>query len=60
MQPAADFFAAAAAGTLPSVSYIDPDFIEYPPANDDDAPADVRDGQRLIVQIVNALMKGPA
>jgi len=44
VQPAADFFAAAAAGTLPSVSYIDPDFIEYPPANDDDAPADVRDG----------------
>ncbi|MDP1913220.1 alkaline phosphatase family protein [Brevundimonas sp.] len=60
IRPAADFFAAAAAGTLPSVAYIDPDFIEYPPANDDHAPANVRDGQRLIARIVNALMKGPA
>ncbi len=60
VRPAADFYADAAAGRLPSVSYIDPDFIEAPPANDDHAPADVRDGQRLVGKIVNALMKGPA
>ena len=59
IRPSKEFFQAAAAGTLPSVSYIDPDFIEYPPANDDHAPSDVRDGQRLIGRIVNALMKGP-
>jgi phospholipase C/poly(3-hydroxyalkanoate) synthetase len=53
------FFAAARAGTLPSVSYIDPDFIEVPPGNDDHAPSDVRAGQRLIGNVVNALVNGP-
>jgi phospholipase C/subtilisin family serine protease len=61
IRPAADFFAAAAAGKLPSVCFIDPDFIEMgTTSNDDHAPANVRDGQRLIGRIVNALMNGPA
>jgi V8-like Glu-specific endopeptidase len=58
IRPGKEFFADAAAGKLPAVTFIDPDFIEVPPANDDHAPADVRDGQRLIGRIVNALMKG--
>jgi len=57
--PERGFFASARAGTLPSVTYIDPDFIEVPPGNDDHAPADVGAGQQLIGRIVNALMAGP-
>lgn len=57
--PENGFFAAAQAGTLPSVSFIDPDFIEVPPGNDDHAPADIANGQHLIGKIVHALMKGP-
>ena len=53
------FFAAARAGTLPSVTFIDPDFIEVPPGADDHAPADIASGQHLIGRIVNALMSGP-
>ena len=57
--PERGFFAGARAGTLPSVTYIDPDFIEVPPGNDDHAPADIGAGQHLIGRIVNALMEGP-
>ncbi len=57
--PARGFFASARAGTLPSVSFIDPDFIDVPPGNDDGPPASVTDGQRLIADIVQALMAGP-
>ena len=53
------FFTAARDGTLPSVSYIDPDFIEVPPGNDDHAPSDIGSGQNLVGRIVNALMDGP-
>ena len=58
--PERGFFAAARDGTLPSVSYIDPDFIEVPPGNDDHAPSDLAAGQHLIGRIVNALVDGPA
>jgi phospholipase C len=57
--PSKGFFASARAGTLPSVSFIDPDFIDVPPGNDDGPPADVMAGQRLIAEIVQALMAGP-
>jgi phospholipase C len=57
--PAKGFFAAARAGTLPAVSFIDPDFIDVPPGNDDHPPADIAAGQRLVAEIVRALIEGP-
>lgn len=59
LDPVQGFFAAAQAGTLPSVSFIDPDFIDLPPGNDDHPPTDVAHGQRLVAQVVNALKNGP-
>jgi phospholipase C len=58
--PVKGFFANARSGTLPSVSFIDPDFIDVPPGNDDGPPADIADGQRLVAQIVEAVMNGPS
>jgi phospholipase C len=54
------FLSAAAAGTLPSVSWVDPNFIDFPPGNDDHPPADPRDGQRFVGEVVRALASGPA
>jgi phospholipase C len=55
------FEACAAAGTLPSVTFIDPNFVDEPDAgdNDDAAPGNISAGQALIGRIVNALMNGP-
>jgi len=55
------FFASAMAGTLPSVSFIDPNFIDEPDGldNDDGAPADIAAGQHLIATAVNAVIQGP-
>ena len=53
------FHAAAAQGTLPSVSFIEPDYIELPNGNDDHAPADMKAGQKLIAGIVKSLVNGP-
>lgn len=59
--PVKGFLASARAGTLPSVSFIDPNFVDEPDDgdNDDGPPADIRAGQHLIGRIVNALMAGP-
>ena len=54
------FMSDAAAGTLPQVAFIDPDFIEFPPGADDQAPSDPIDGQNFVGTVVNALMAGPA
>jgi len=55
------FLTAAQAGTLPSVSFVDPHFIELPPdANADGAPADIKDGQDFVNEIVEAVISGPA
>jgi phospholipase C len=54
------FFDSAAAGTLPNVSWIDPDFgmSIYPGApNDDHPPHDVRHGQNLVSNVYNSLLK---
>ena len=50
------FIGDALAGTLPSVSWIDPHFF----ANDDHPPADIRGGQALVAQVYQALARGPA
>jgi phospholipase C len=54
---AGNFIADALAGSLPSVTFIDPDFINAPPGNDDQPPADITAGQRLIGRIADALIK---
>jgi phospholipase C len=50
------FFADAAAGTLPAVSVIDPDFGRYSEEN----PQDISHGETFSAAVVNAVMHGPA
>lgn len=59
--PFDSFLLQAAAGTLPSVSYIDPSFLgEGSGTSKDDHPfADIRDGQAFMSQIYNAVTTGP-
>jgi len=57
------FFDRAKSGTLPALTWIDPNFADYPlgaPANDDHPPADVRNGQILVREIYNALVANRA
>ena len=56
--PIEDFFDAAAAGTLPNLSVIDPGFFGGG-ANDDHPDHDIRLGQALIASVVNALGASP-
>ncbi len=59
--PIKGFFASARAGSLPSVSFIDPNFIDEPDGqdNDDGAPANIGAGQNLIGRIVDAVVRSP-
>jgi phospholipase C len=50
------FFADAAAGTLPAVSIVDPDFTLYSEEN----PQDITAGEAFSAAVVNAVMHGPA
>ena len=54
-----NFVNSALSGTLPSVTFIDPDFIDVPPGFDDGPPADVAAGQHFLGTIVDAVIKGP-
>jgi len=55
VQPNAGYFDAAAAGTLPSVSWV------MPTANKSEHPPDsIGAGQAWVTKVVNAVMKGPA
>ena len=60
---ASSFLEDAAGGTLPSVSWIDPNFSNFNPIgfqpNDDHAPADIKDGQELVLAVYHALATGP-
>jgi phospholipase C len=60
---ASSFLDDAARGTLPSVSWIDPNFSNFNPIgfqpNDDHAPADIKDGQELVLAVYHALASGP-
>lgn len=56
------FFADAKSGTLPNVSWIDPDFgiAVFPgPPNDDHPPHDTRHCQNLVSDVYNALLASP-
>ena len=58
--PARGFAQLTALGALPSVSFIDPHFIELPPgANCDGPPADIRAGQDLVRRVVEAVVASP-
>ncbi len=60
---APSFLEDAALGTLPSVAWIDPNFSNFNPigfqTNDDHAPADIRDGQELVLAVYHALATSP-
>jgi phospholipase C len=49
------FFADAAAGTLPAVSIVDPDFGAYSEEN----PQDISHGESFAAAVVNAVLRGP-
>ena len=55
LRPAADFFAAASAGTLPSVAIVDPDF----KAGSEENPQDIQIGEAFAARVINAVMDGP-
>jgi len=58
--PVNGFFADAKNGTLPSVSYIDPQFVELPPNSNCDGPvADIKPGQDLVRRVVEAVITSP-
>jgi phospholipase C len=58
------FLERAAKGDLPPVSWIDPNFYDltFGPAgsNDDHPPSDLRGGQKLVLQVVDALLQSRA
>ena len=60
---APSFIEDAALGTLPSVAWIDPNFSNFNPIgfqpNDDHVPADIKDGQELVLAVYHALATGP-
>ena len=58
--PVDQYFADAAAGTLPQVSFVDPVFLESPNVeNDEHPPANVQIGQQFAASIIGALMQSP-
>jgi phospholipase C len=60
-RPVAAFFADAAAGTLPEVSFVEPRFLgeEVGASNDDHPFADIRNGQAFMNQVYSAVTSGP-
>lgn len=56
-----DFMADAAAGTLPSVSFLDPRFtiLDDGGGNDDHPHADLRAGEAFLGKVYNAITNGP-
>jgi phospholipase C len=60
-RPYADFLAAAAAGTLPAVSFVDPIYtvVDLGEGNDDHPHADIRRGDRFLYDTFQAVAKGP-
>lgn len=61
-RPYTEFLAACAAGTLPSVSFIDPKFLDEDTGTsaDDHPHADIRAGQAFLDQVYQAVTKSPA
>ncbi|HUO05610.1 MAG TPA: alkaline phosphatase family protein [Candidatus Binataceae bacterium] len=59
--PGESFTSDAAAGSLPAVSYVDPNFGELVSAeeNDEHPPSDIRAGQYFVAQIVSEIRNSP-
>ena len=58
--PIDDFYADAAAGTLPQVSFVDPIFIAQANIeNDEHPPSNVQVGENFVAQVINALFGSP-
>ena len=53
--PIGQFFTDCAAGTLPSVSVVDPNF----DSGSEEDPQDIRVGEQFASQVINAVMSGP-
>ncbi len=53
-------FEATARNGLPPVTFIEPDYIDAPPGNDDHPPADVADGQELVGRVMKMLVSSPS
>lgn len=53
--PLEDFFKAAANGTLPSVSFVDPDYGNFSEEN----PQDIRLGEGFAAEVIKSVMSGP-
>jgi phospholipase C len=56
--PIQQFYEDAAAGSLPSYAFLEPQF-HIPGANDQHPPQDIRPGEQLIADIYNALATSP-
>jgi phospholipase C len=54
VSPHSDYFAAAADGTLPSVSWVVPSY-----GNSEHPPDSISNGQAWVTKVVNAVMQGP-
>ncbi len=60
LQPFDAFLSRAKAGTLPAVSFVDPNFTGEGPAGDDEhPPAQIQIGQQFAWQVVNAVLTSP-
>ena len=59
--PLTVFLAQAAAGTLPQVSFVDPNFglTGIASENDEHPPTDIQRGQLYVSQVINAVRNGP-
>lgn len=57
-RPISQFFADAAAGTLPQVSYVDPDFFDEG-QNDEHPPSNPQRGQQFVESVYNAIVASP-
>jgi len=60
--PLATFFAQAAAGALPSVSFVDPNFglTGTTAENDEHPPTDIQRGQAYVSSVINAVRNSPS
>jgi len=58
VRPIAEYFSDAAAGTLPQVAYIDPDFLDGG-ENDEHPPSNAQVGQAFVASVIGAFVQSP-
>jgi phospholipase C len=58
--PMSQYYADAAAGTLPNVSFVDPKLLDSPRVETDEHPrSNVQVGQKFVADVINGLMASP-